>query len=123
MCDPLTPSKNPVWTKKSLQIVFNIVQYILTIENGVHSNGEGLHTFHPTGFGKLSNYNSGNLCRGWTVGGLCSSFSKKTVRTIRSKLDQCVAPNLTMCLLYLSVYGCCKLTELNDFLVVFSALC
>ena len=57
------------------------------------------------------------------MGGLCSSISKKTVRTIRSKLDQCVAPNLTMCLLYLSVYGCCKLTELNDFIVVFSTLC
>ena len=28
-----------------------------------------------------------------------------------------------MCLLYLSVYGCCQLTELNDFLVVFSTLC
>ena len=58
------------------------------------------------------------------MGGLCLSgtvsISKKTVRTIRSKLDQCVAPNLTMCLLYLSVYGCCKLTELNDLLVVFA---
>ena len=60
------------------------------------------------------------------VGGVCLSgtvsISKKTVRTIRSKLDQCVAPNLTMCLLYLSVYGCCQLTELNDFLVVFYKL-
>ena len=56
------------------------------------------------------------------MGGLCSSISKKTIRTIRSKLDQCVAPNLTMCLLYLSVYVCCKLTELNDFLVMFYKL-
>ena len=27
-----------------------------------------------------------------------------------------------MCLLYLSVYGCCKLTELSDFLEVFYKL-
>ena len=59
---------------------------------------------------------------GGRVGSWTVSISKKTVRTIRSKLDQCVAPNLTMCLLYLSVYGCCKLTELNDFLVVFYKL-
>ena len=38
--------------------------------------------------------------------------------TVNFKLDQCVAQNLTMCLLYLSVYGCCQLIELNDFLVV-----
>ena len=58
---------------------------------------------------------------GWALSGTVS-ISKKTVHTIRSKLDQCVAPNLTTCLLYLSVYGCCKLTELNDFLVVFYKL-
>ena len=51
------------------------------------------------------------------------SISKKTLRTVNFKLDQCVTLNLTMCLLYLSVYGCCQLTELNDFLVVFSTLC
>ena len=69
-------------------------------------------------FFQPSNYSSGNLCAtvvgGWALSWTVS-ISKKTFRTIRSKLDQCVAPNLTMCLLYLSVYGCCKLTELNDF--------
>ena len=60
---------------------------------------------------------AGGRVGSWTV-----SISKKTVRTIRSKLDQCVAPNLTMCLLYLSMLGCCQLTELNDFLVVFYKL-
>ena len=53
-------------------------------------------------------YNSANLFLSF-----CDSISfsiyKKTLRTVNFKLDQCVALNLTMCLLYLSVYGCCQL--------------
>ena len=73
-----------------------------------------------------SDYNSAILCISVCLSvslSISFSISKKTLRTVNFKLDQCVALNLTMCLLYLIVYGCCQLTDLNDFLVVFSTLC
>ena len=80
-----------------------------------------LTLLHVTGSRYLTIIRAISVVGRWALSGTVS-ISKKTVRTIRSKLDQCVAPNLTMCLLYLSVYGCCKLTELYDFLVVFYKL-
>ena len=49
---------------------------------------------------------------------VCLSICPKTVCMVRFKLDQCVARNLTMFLLYLSLYGCGQIIELNDFWVV-----
>ena len=62
----------------------------------------------------MSSYNnSGNLCRGFVDRGWTVKFDFQEKSLHDSKLDQCIAPNLTMCLLYLSVYGCCQLTDMT----------
>ena len=46
---------------------------------------------------------------------VCLSIYTKTVCTVHFKHDQCVARNPTTCLLYLSLYGCGQIIELNYF--------
>ena len=46
---------------------------------------------------------------------VCPSISTETVRTMPFELGQCVARNPTMCLLFLSLYGCGEVIQLNDF--------
>ena len=46
---------------------------------------------------------------------VCPSISTKTVRTVHFTLCQCIARNPTMCILYLSLYGCVQIIQLNDF--------
>ena len=47
---------------------------------------------------------------------LCPSISTETVRTMPFALGQCVARNPTMCLFFLSLYGCGQVIQLNDFM-------
>ena len=56
----------------------------------------------------LSYYNSANLCLS-----VCPSVRNSI--SVNFKLDQCVARNPTMCLSYLSLYGCGQIIKLNDF--------
>ena len=46
---------------------------------------------------------------------VCHSISTETVRTVYFALGQCVARNPTMCLFFLSLYGCGQVIQLNDF--------